>query len=66
MEGNLIGRATNGAYGWRIGKSLALGMVRPQYSNEGQQLQIRMLGKLFKATVIGESPFDAANERLRG
>ena len=66
MEDNLIGRATNGAYGWRIGKSLALGMVKPEYSNEGQQLQIRMLGKLYKATVIGESPFDAANERLRG
>ncbi len=66
MKGNLVGRATNGAYGWRTGKTLALGMVKPGFSVEGQQLQIKMLGKLFNATVIGESPFDPTNERLRG
>ncbi len=65
MEGTLIGRATNGAYGWRIGKTLALGMVKPAFSSEGQQLQIKMLGKMFNATVIGESPFDSANVKLR-
>jgi dimethylglycine dehydrogenase len=66
MKGNLIGRATNGAYGWRLGKTLALGMVKPGFSEEGQQLQIKMLGKLYNATIIAESPFDAKNERLRG
>ena len=66
MDGKLIGRATNGTYGWRTGKTIALGMVRPDYSQEGQQLQIKMLGKMFKATVISESPFDPQNERLRG
>ena len=65
MEDTLIGRATNGAYGWRIGKTLALGMVKSGFSNEGQQLQIKLLGKMFKATVIGESPFDPENVKLR-
>ncbi len=29
-NGELVGRATSGGYGWRVGKSLALGMVRPR------------------------------------
>ena len=28
----LVGRATSGGYGWRVGKSLALAMVRPQHA----------------------------------
>jgi len=64
-DGKLIGRATNGAYGWRIGKSLALGMVRPEYSEVGTKLQIKMLGEMFDATIIEESPFDPTNDRLR-
>ncbi len=65
-KNNLVGRATNGAYGWRVEKSLALGMVKPEYSAVGTKLQIKMLGKLYDATVIEESPFDANNSRLRG
>ena len=66
VDGKLIGRATNGAYGWRIGKTIALGMVKPEYSEIGQKLQIKMLGKMYPATVVPESPFDPENERLRG
>ena len=62
----LVGRATNGGWGWRVGKSLALGMVRPDYASEGAELRIRMLGKDRDAVVIPESPFDPGNERLRG
>ena len=61
----LVGRATNGGWGWRVGKSLALGMVRPDYAGEGTQLRIRMLGQERDAIVVPESPFDGANERLR-
>ncbi|KQT57308.1 MULTISPECIES: GcvT family protein [unclassified Aureimonas] len=65
LDGALVGRATNGGYGWRVGKSLALAMLRPDLAVEGTRLQIKILGKLFDATVIGESPFDPENERLR-
>jgi dimethylglycine dehydrogenase len=30
LNGELVGRCTSGGYGWRLGKSLALGMVRPE------------------------------------
>ena len=65
-NGELIGRATNGAYGFRVNKSLALGMVRPEHSAIGTELEIKILGKLFKAIVIPESPYDPDNKALRG
>ncbi len=64
-DGKLVGRATSGGFGWRVGKSLALAMVKPEYGDTGSELEIRILGDLYKATVIEESPYDPANERLR-
>ncbi len=63
--GEMIGRATSGAYGWRTAKSLALAMVRPEHGEIGNELDISILGKSHRATVIGESPFDPENLRLR-
>ena len=31
-DGKLVGRATNGGFGFRVGKSLALAMVRPEHA----------------------------------
>jgi len=64
-DGKLVGRATNGGYGWRCGKSLALAMVAPDCAATGTQLDIKLLGKLHAATVIEESPFDPENRTLR-
>jgi dimethylglycine dehydrogenase len=64
-KGQLIGRATNGGYGFRVNKSLALGMVHPDCSAIGTELEIKTLGKLFNATVIAESPYDPENSALR-
>jgi dimethylglycine dehydrogenase len=63
--GALVGRATNGGFGWRVGKSLALAMLEPACAAEGTRLEIRILGRLHEATVIAESPFDPENERLK-
>ncbi|WP_395688822.1 FAD-dependent oxidoreductase [Aestuariivirga sp.] len=64
-QGKLIGRATNGGFGYRVNKSLALGMVRPEFAAVGTELHIKILGDLFKATVIPESPYDPENKALR-
>ena len=64
-NGQLVGRVTNGGYGFRVNKSLALGMVKPEHSAIGTELEIKILGKLFKATVIPESPYDPENTALR-
>jgi dimethylglycine dehydrogenase len=61
----LVGRATDGGFGWRLGKSLALGMVRPEHGEIGSELDIQVLGERRRATVIAESPYDPENARLR-
>jgi dimethylglycine dehydrogenase len=64
-RGRLVGRATSGGYGWRLGKSLALAMVAPDLAEEATELDIVILGKTHRAVVIPESPFDPENARLR-
>jgi dimethylglycine dehydrogenase len=64
-NGKLVGRATNGGFGWRVNKSLGLGMVKPEFSALGTELEIKILDKMFKASVIAESPYDQDNLRLR-
>lgn len=64
-NGQLIGRATNGAFGFRVNKSLALGMVHPEHAAVGTELEIKILGQMFRATVIPESPYDPENKALR-
>jgi dimethylglycine dehydrogenase len=65
QDGELIGRATGGGFGFRVDKSLALGMVRPDLAGPGTEVDIEILGKTYRATVIPDSPFDPKNERLR-
>jgi dimethylglycine dehydrogenase len=65
IDGELVGRATGGNYGFRVGKSLALGMVRPDLAEPGKEVSIEILGKDYTAVVIADSPYDPKNERLR-
>ena len=58
-------RATNGGFGWRCGKSIALAMVRPEQAALGTALEIKILGEIHRATVVAESPWDPENARLR-
>ena len=64
-DGEVIGRATSGGYGWRCGKSLALGLVQKDLSVIGTELEIEILGEKYQAIVVDESPFDPTNECLR-
>ncbi len=64
-NGTMVGRCTSGGYGWRLGNSIALGMVPPDLGDEGSEFEVEILGKRYPARVIPESPFDPDNERLR-
>jgi dimethylglycine dehydrogenase len=63
--GATIGRTTSGGYGWRTRKSLALAMVRPEFSNVGSEVDVRILGETRRAIVIADSPYDPKNAALR-
>jgi dimethylglycine dehydrogenase len=60
-----VGRTTSGGYGWRVEKSLALAMVRPDLGEIGTELLVTVLGTDYPATVVAESPYDPGNERLK-
>jgi dimethylglycine dehydrogenase len=65
-NGAMIGRTTSGGYGWRVGKSLALAMVKPEFSNVGDEVDVRILGEMRRAIVVPDSPYDPKNAALRG
>ncbi len=65
QNGALVGRATSGGYGFRVQKSMALGLVKTELAKIGTELEIEILGKTYPATVIEESPYDSGNRALR-
>ena len=61
----VVGRATGGEYGFRLDKSIALAMVKPDLANVGEKLKVDILGKMYEATILDESPYDNENKLLR-
>ena len=64
-EDKVVGRATGGDFGFRLNKSIAIGMVKPEIATTGQKLKIDILGKMHDATILDESPYDPENKLLR-
>ncbi len=64
-DGKLVGRATSGNYGPRLEKSLVMAMLHPDHAAEGNAFEMNILGTLHKVTVMGESPYDPENAKLR-
>ncbi len=65
QNNKVVGRATGGDFGFRLNKSIALGMVKPELATTGQKLKIDILGKMHDATILDESPYDPENKLLR-
>ncbi len=64
-KGRMIGRATSGCYGHVLGKSLAIGYVRPEFAEVGTRIAIEILGERKEASVLVDSPYDPENKELR-
>jgi dimethylglycine dehydrogenase len=64
-DSKVVGRATGGEFGFRLDKSIALAMVKPDFANVGDKLQVDILGEMYDATVLEESPYDTENNLLR-
>jgi dimethylglycine dehydrogenase len=63
--GSLIGRATSGYFGHALGKSLAIGYVKPAFAAVGTELEIEILGERKRAMVLVDSPYDPENKDLK-
>ena len=64
-DGKLVGRVTSGGFGFRINRSLALGIVKSEFAEIDESLKVEILGKKYKARVISESPYDPENKVLK-
>ncbi len=65
-SGEVVGETTSGAWGYRVGHSIALGMVRAELAAPGTQLTVDIFGEARAAEVMPEGPlWDPANERIR-
>ncbi|MGB5864922.1 MAG: glycine cleavage T C-terminal barrel domain-containing protein, partial [Sulfitobacter sp.] len=65
-NGEVVGETTSGDWGYRIGKSIALGTIRADLAVAGTVLDINIFGRMCKATVQADQPlWDPENERLR-
>ncbi|XDA98602.1 FAD-dependent oxidoreductase [Sulfitobacter sp. LCG007] len=64
--GEIVGETTSGAWGYRVGSSLALGMIRSDLAAPGTQVEVDIFGTMCRATVQPDGPiWDPSNERLR-
>ncbi len=65
-DGEIVGEVTSGGWGYRVGKSIALGLVRPDLGAAGTAVDIDIFGQMFAATVQGDGAlWDPTNQRLR-
>lgn len=62
----VVGETTSGNWGYRINKSVALGVVKAELAEPGTELEVEIYGKRCKAVVQDDLPlWDAGNERIR-
>jgi dimethylglycine dehydrogenase len=65
-DGAVVGETTSGAWGYRVGTSIALGMLRSDLALAGNELEVDIFGERRPAIVQPDGPlWDPGNDRLR-
>ncbi|MEM9637965.1 MAG: glycine cleavage T C-terminal barrel domain-containing protein, partial [Pseudomonadota bacterium] len=65
-NGEVVGETTSGDWGYRVNKSIALGMLRKDLTDPGSEVEVEIYGHRYKATVQPDQPlWDPENERIR-
>lgn len=62
----VAGETTSGGWGYRVDKSIALGMVRADAAVPGTKVAVDIYGERYDATIAEDQPlWDPQNERIR-
>ena len=62
----IVGETTSGGWGYRVGHSIALGMLRADMAVPGTEVLVDIFGEKVKAVVQEDRPlWDPENERIR-
>ncbi|WP_299728004.1 FAD-dependent oxidoreductase [uncultured Tateyamaria sp.] len=65
-DGEKVGFVTSGGYGHTVGKSLAMALVKAEYSGEDTDLTVHIVGAERSVKVIAASPYDPTGKAMRG
>ncbi len=65
-DGTPAGQVTSGAYGYSVGKSLAIAYLKAGMANPGDTVHVAILGQDHTARILDRPPFDPEGTRLRG
>ena len=64
-KGNKVGRLTSGGWSVHFKKQIGIGYVTDDLQETGTALQMKMMNRLWPATVTEDSPYDPSNKRIR-
>ena len=65
VDDRCVGVTTSGAYGHRVGKSLAFACVTPEFAAPGSRFEVLIQGERRAATALAGAAFDPDNARMR-
>jgi dimethylglycine dehydrogenase len=64
-DGRVVGRLTSGGWSVTQGRRIGLGYVPDALATPGTRLEVRIMGALWPAEVVADSPHDPENARIR-
>lgn len=64
-DGEAVGYVSSGGYGHRTGQSLAMGYVDAAHAAPGSELEVEILGEMYKARVLDGPSYDANGAHMR-
>ncbi|PBC11535.1 FAD-dependent oxidoreductase [Mesorhizobium sp. WSM3859] len=64
-KGRRVGFVTSGGYGYTLGKSVALALLDDDFTGEGTELSVHIVGVERPARVIAASPYDPEGQAMR-
>ena len=63
-DGKKIGRLTSGGYSTAYNKSIAMGYLEKEFCKVGQNVEVKILNKLWPAIITEDSPYDTKNMKI--
>jgi dimethylglycine dehydrogenase len=64
-DGKVVGWVTSGAYGHRVGASLALGYIPAELASESSKFEMEIIGERHEAVRLAAPPFDPSGALMR-
>lgn len=64
-DGTPAGHVSSGTYGHSVGLSLAMGFLKADLAEPGNEVSVAILGQPHRGRVLEAPPFDPAGQRLR-